>query len=351
MSLEDFQLIDNEPIDNSIKKRDFMKVYQQSGAKLNDSNQNIDFLFVENNNYYQIGNEYLEFDITFRDTAGNFTDASVIRLVNNAFAFCFKQATLVTTGGMDLEDIKYVGQVSTILRLLTSKDSDLSSCFDKNAEKPLNNDNLLKQSLINNHAEDVNKGELKGQLPLEHIIGFFKSFTKTTKNLGFHLIFKTNRLQDIILTTIVTDIKVTVNSLILYVPILIPNSQTHVMFNEAILNNYTFTLYSWYTERKISNDGRQLQVDIASAQHINSPNYLKSTFQTNDRTTPKKARNPSVCNTNHVIKYFVEIDGVRYNKNGVLTNFVENSYLGQYRYLKLFYKEYVGEKLLQPFIS
>ena len=25
MSLEDFQLIDNEPIDNSIKKRDFLK--------------------------------------------------------------------------------------------------------------------------------------------------------------------------------------------------------------------------------------------------------------------------------------------------------------------------------------
>ena len=145
MSLEDFQLIDKEPIDISIIKRDFMKVYHQSGANLNDSNQNVDFIFGESNNYYQIGKGYLEFDITVRDTGGNFTDASVIGLVNIAYAFCFKQATLATTGGMDLEDIKYVGQVSTIMRLLTSKDSDLSSCFDKNAEKPLNNDNPLKQ--------------------------------------------------------------------------------------------------------------------------------------------------------------------------------------------------------------
>ena len=38
MSLEDFQLIDIEPIDNSIIKRDFLKVYHQKGANLNDSN-------------------------------------------------------------------------------------------------------------------------------------------------------------------------------------------------------------------------------------------------------------------------------------------------------------------------
>ena len=131
MSLEDFQLIYNEPIDNSIIKRDFQKVHHQQGANLNNSNQNTDFIFGENKNYHQIGNGYLEFDITVQNPAANFTDASVLRLVNNAFAYFFKQATSATTGGMDLEDIKYVGQVSTSMRLLTSKDSDLSSWFDK----------------------------------------------------------------------------------------------------------------------------------------------------------------------------------------------------------------------------
>ena len=129
-------------------------------------------MFGENNNYHQIGNGYLEFDITVRNTAGNFTNASVIRLVNNAFAYCFTQATLSTTGDMDLEDIKYVGQVSTIMRLITSKDSDLSTYFDKNGESVLDDTNPLKQILINNHAVEANKGKNKGELTLEHIFGF-----------------------------------------------------------------------------------------------------------------------------------------------------------------------------------
>ena len=165
MSLEDFQLEDNEPIDNSIVKGDYTKVYHQQGANLNNSNQNVEFIFGENNNYHQIGNGYLEFDITVRNTAGNFTNAKVIRLVNNAFAYCFKEATLTTTGGMEVEHNKYVGPVSTIMGLLTSKDSDLSSYFDKNGESALDNDNPLKQILINNHAVEVNKGTVKGNWP------------------------------------------------------------------------------------------------------------------------------------------------------------------------------------------
>ena len=64
MSLEDFQLLYNEPFDNSIIKREFTKVYHHSGANLNDSIQKDDFIFGENNNYHEIGNAYLEFDIT-----------------------------------------------------------------------------------------------------------------------------------------------------------------------------------------------------------------------------------------------------------------------------------------------
>ena len=55
MSLEDFQLLDNEPLDNSIRKRGYLKVYHQQGAQLNQSDQNVEFTFDENNNYHQIG--------------------------------------------------------------------------------------------------------------------------------------------------------------------------------------------------------------------------------------------------------------------------------------------------------
>ena len=118
------------------------------------------------------------------------------------------------------------------------------------------------------------------------------------------------------------------------------------------MNKNTITFDSWSTERKISNDGRELQVDLGSAQHINSPKYLIATFQTNDRIgTPNEANNPLVFDTNHVTKFFVEIDGVGYPRDGVLTIFEENSYSDQYRDLNLFYKEYIGEVLLLPYIS
>ena len=202
---------------------------------------------------------------------------------------------------------------------------------------------LRKKILITNHDVAANKGKIKGRLALEHIFGFCRTFKKVTKNLGFYLKFKMNDLQDIVFTTLANDITVTINSLYLYVPTLIPNSQTQIMFNESIMNSYTITFDSWYTERKISNDGRELQVDIGSAQQINSPKYLISAFQTPARTTPNKASNPPIFDNNHVTKYFVEIDGVRYPKDGVLVNFEEISYLGQCRDLKLFYKEYLGE--------
>ena len=70
MSLEDFQLLDKQSFDNSIIKRNFTKIYHQQGAQLNQSDQNIEFIFGKNNNYHQIGNGYLEFDIRVQKNHG-----------------------------------------------------------------------------------------------------------------------------------------------------------------------------------------------------------------------------------------------------------------------------------------
>ena len=202
MSLEDFQLIDNEPIDNSIIKRDFIKVYHQQGAQLNDPDQNIEFVFGENNNYHQVGNSYLQFDIAVRkadnadfDVTNDVATNEVMRLVNNAFAHCFKEGVIQTTGGMEIENIKFIGQVSTIMRALTSKDGDLLSHSDQIDESPdASNNTSLKQMLINNHMVEANRGKIRGQLLLEDIFGFCKTFKKITKDLGFHITLKTNGL-------------------------------------------------------------------------------------------------------------------------------------------------------------
>ena len=112
---------------------------------------------------------------------------------------------MATTGGSDLEE-KLVGQVSTIMRHITSEGKDLNYFFDRIKENGIDNTSL-KQTPFNNHDIVANKCKIKGELPLEHVIGFCKTFEKTTKNLGFHLIFKTTDLQVIISATIGDDIK------------------------------------------------------------------------------------------------------------------------------------------------
>ena len=206
MALEDFQLLDNEPLDNSIIKRDYSKTYHRQGDQLNQSDQNIEFIFGENNNYRQIGNAYLEFNITVRkndDTNFHYDDP--IRLANNEFAFCFKEACFSISLGSDIEINKFCGQVSTIMRAISNKDGDLVSQFDNINENdipilerlanlpPQIRDSSHQKKLISNHT-DANKGKIKGYLYLKDFFGFCKTFEKVTKKLGFHITFKTNDL-------------------------------------------------------------------------------------------------------------------------------------------------------------
>ena len=66
MSAVDFQLVDDKKTDDSVIKRDFIKIYHQSGADVNNKNSNINFVFGKNHNFVQVGNGYLNFDIKIR---------------------------------------------------------------------------------------------------------------------------------------------------------------------------------------------------------------------------------------------------------------------------------------------
>ena len=363
MSLEDFQLLDNEPLDNSIIKKDFTKIYHRQGDQLNQSDQNIEFIFGENNNYHQIGNAYLEFNITVRknDTT-NFHNDDPIRLVNNGFAYCFKEARLTTSIGGDIEISKFCGQVSTIMRAISNKDGDLLSQFDninendipvlnRLADLPVQIRDTPHQKMLINSHNDANKGKIKGYLYLEDIFGFCKTFKKVTKNLGFHLQFKTNDLQDITYTSMTDDINVTINNLYLYVPNLIPSVETQIMFNEATQNNYKISYDEWFTERRIISD-TITQLDIGSSQNVQSPKYLIGAHQTKDRIdAPISTKNVAIFDNLDLRKYYIEIDGQRYPRDSSLMTYEQNDYIEQYKDLKLFFKEYIGEQLLSPFIS
>ena len=329
MSAVVFQLIDDEKIDDSIIRRDYIKIYHQSGAHVDAENSQIKFYFGENHNFIQVGNGYLEFDIRVSRADGNAfaivaSGNDIIRLVNNAFAYTIHDARISSSAGVEIEQNKYVGPVSTIMRLVTQKDGDLSTYFDiiDESEDGINNSSL-KQILIDNHTE-ANRGLIRGHLPLEYIFGFCRSFKKISKGLGFELDLRTsNRKQDILYTNLGdNDVNVTINSINLFIPQIIPSPETQVYFNEAISKTFTLSYESWTTDRKPVDTAREFQIDLSSASNINSPLYLIAAHQKTQRpgpanpanNLPNNRFNNSIFDDVEVRKYYSEKDGVRYPK-------------------------------------
>ena len=263
---------------------------------------------------------------------------------------------------MILKLLKFCGQVSTIKRAISNKDGDLLSQFDNNNEidipileqlanlPPQIRSTPHQKMLIDNHT-DANKGKIKGYLYLEDIFGFCRTFKKVTKTLGFHLTFKTNDLQNIIYSSMADDNNVTINKLYLYVPNLSPNVEIQVMFNEATQNNYKITFDEWYTEKRVITD-TITQMDIGTSQHVNSLKYLIGAHQTRTRAdTANKNNNIAIFDNLNLQKYYVEIDSISYPRDGVLINNEQNDYIEQNKDSKLFFKEYIGEEQMRPFIS
>ena len=109
------------------------------------------------------------------------------------------------------------------------------SHFDKIDESPAQiNKTSLKHHLGNNHTEAANKGKVKGQLPLEQIIGFCRTIKKTTKKIRFHLTFKTADLEDNLYTSLRDDIEVNFDKIFLFFPIFILDAQIQIKFNDSI---------------------------------------------------------------------------------------------------------------------
>ena len=50
-------------------------------------------------------------------------------------------------------------------------------------------------------------------------------------------------------------------------------------------------------------------------------------------------------------KYYIEIDGQRYPRDSSLMTYKQNDYIEQYKDLKLYFREFIGEQLLSPFIT
>ena len=96
-----------------------------------------------------------------------------------------------------------------------------------------------------------------------------------------------NRKRDSLYTTLGdNDDSVTINSISLYNPMIIPNTETQVFFHEAFSKTFTFSYEPWTTDRKPIDTAREFQIDISSTSIINSPLYLITAKQKTQRPDP-----------------------------------------------------------------
>ena len=179
MSADHFQLIDDTKFDISILKKVFAEISQQQIDQLNEADKVVALLFLENKRYYRIGISYIQFDLEFEKDGGNFEDdnSDPIRLVSNAFAHIFEEAYIHTTGSTEVESTKLVPQVSTIMRVIKSKDNELPSCLDEFKETN-NKKTSLKEIRIENPTLQASKAKVSGHLRLEHSLGVCKTLKK-----------------------------------------------------------------------------------------------------------------------------------------------------------------------------
>ena len=107
------------------------------------------------------------------------------------------------------------------------------------------------------------------------------------------------------------------------------------------------------TDRKPFKTGNENQLDKKSASNINVLLYLIAANQKTQLDNPARPPNQfnnAVFDKIDVKKYFAEMDGVRYPKDPIETNYSENRDFDQYRDLKLNFEEYNGESLFNPFL-
>ena len=93
-------------------------------------------------------------------------------------------------------------------------------------------------------------------------------------------------------------------------------------------------------------------MDIGTSQHVNSPKCLIGAHQTRTRAdTANKNNNIAIFDNLNLEKDHAEIDSIRYPRDSILVNYEQNDYIEPYKDLKFFFKEYIGEELMSPFIS
>ena len=198
------------------------------------------------------------------------------------------------------------------------------------------------------------KGKLSGQLCLEQRFGLCIMCKNLTMRVGFHLTFKTADMEIFVFTTLseATVNIVKINNLHLFVPTLIPSSETQVKFDNSVKNSFTISIDSRITTRRVSDTQIEYEFNNGSAHKDFSKKYSKAGHQTAaPAAAPNKEIFTAAFENLNVENYFIGIDGIRYHRDSVKVDYFTNNSLDRSRDLQQKYKEKVGEPILGLFLT
>ena len=140
-----------------------------------------------------MGNAKFQFEITLKKDCGNFEDDNTdINRFKKRIRTPFKRS-------YDIDDWRFRNGTERMCRhcfcnyaSFTSKGGGFSSNFDINDEDNITS-TTLNGILIDIHTKQANKGNISGQLAIEHtsILGFCNIIIKVTRNVGFRMTLKT----------------------------------------------------------------------------------------------------------------------------------------------------------------
>ena len=343
---EIYAIDDKYFLDNSTVKRNIKTIKHRAGAQLNERDQLVEFAFGENNTYIQIGEAYLKINLTLRkDDNTNYGEEDDVRLVNNALAYLYSEARLKTSSGKDLEICKHMGRTTTMYKMLRSQDNDLLTYFAKDDEE-------LRERIIVNYADDANRGKLIAHLPLKDIFGFCDSFKKVTYGLGFEVSLKRAENDDVIYRVAGDAATVTINSIDLMLPVYTPSPEIQAKYLNSISSgDIQISYFERVSDMRTINTANEYQLDIGSAANVNAPLYLIYAHQTANRATANQERDSAIFDNADLESSEVTIDTIRYPDEPYVTEFALNKYTEHYREIGDFYREFIGEQILPPYIT
>ena len=87
------------------------------------------------------------------------------------------------------------------------------------------------------------------------------------------------------------DTNVTINTIYLFIPSIVPSPEQQQKFNESIRRSFTLSFDLWVSDRKPVNKGNEYQLDIGSGSNINGPLYLLAAHQKTQRDKPARPPN------------------------------------------------------------